>query len=132
MTRKYHKKTDREKLVIELKEAIREYIILRDEHLCQKCLKYAEGSDLHISHVIPKSHGNILRYDDINLKILCLHCHLHWWHKNPLEASDWFREKFPKRWEHVQGKKNQYKKSFLLAELKDLRDRYKKLIKSIE
>ena len=31
-----------------------------------------------------------------------MHNHMHWWHKNPLEASDWFINKFPERWEYLQ------------------------------
>jgi hypothetical protein len=31
------------------------------------------------------------------MKVLCYHCHLNWWHKNPIEAGRWFESKFPER-----------------------------------
>jgi hypothetical protein len=34
----------------------------------------------------------------INIKTLCWNCHLNWWHKNPIEAVDWFKEKYPDRY----------------------------------
>lgn len=79
----------------------------RDDYTCQKCGKRVEGSNCQGSHVIPKSHGNILRFDVMNIKTLCHHCHLNWWHKNPMEAAEWFSSKFPDRWEYIQNRKNQ-------------------------
>ena len=28
---------------------------------------------------------------------MCYKCHMQWWHKNPLEASEWFKANFPAR-----------------------------------
>lgn len=25
-------------------------------------------------------------------------CHLNWWHKNPIEAAEWFKETYPDRY----------------------------------
>lgn len=30
-----------------------------------------------------------------NVKLLCLHCHLFWWHKNPIEAHEWLTAVLP-------------------------------------
>jgi hypothetical protein len=30
-----------------------------------------------------------------NILTLCYACHIHWWHKNPLEAAKWFKGKYP-------------------------------------
>ena len=74
---------------------------IRDDHQCQHCYKRAEGTNGHTSHVIPKSVGGALRYDLMNLKLLCYHCHINWWHKNPVEAGEWFQMTFPDRWEYL-------------------------------
>jgi hypothetical protein len=30
-----------------------------------------------------------------NILTLCYACHIHWWHKNPLEAYKWFNANYP-------------------------------------
>lgn len=73
----------------------------RDKYTCQKCGKVVSGSDCHGSHVRPVSSGNQFRFDIRNIKVLCYHCHINWWHKNPIEAAEWFKEKFPDRYEYL-------------------------------
>jgi hypothetical protein len=36
-----------------------------------------------------------------NMKTLCNGCHIWWWHKHPLEAAAWFKEKYPGRAERL-------------------------------
>lgn len=74
----------------------------RDGWICQHCGKKVEGLNAHGSHVIPVSASQLLRFDIQNIKCLCYHCHINWWHKNPLEASKWFEEKFPERYKYLQ------------------------------
>ena len=31
-------------------------------------------------------------------------CHK-WWHNVPIESAEWFKEKFPERWEYLQKEK---------------------------
>lgn len=102
------KLTAKAKLKKELVDAIRIYIRLRDNDQCQHCMNYVTGSNSHISHIIPKSQGNVLRYDELNLMVKCHHCHLGWWHKNPLEGAEWFSKKFPERHKYVEEHKNDY------------------------
>jgi 5-methylcytosine-specific restriction endonuclease McrA len=78
----------------------------RDDHTCQKCGKQVEGSNCQVSHVIPVSAGNALSFDPLNMKVLCMHDHLHWWHKNPIEATEWFKKKFPRRWKYLESHRN--------------------------
>ena len=42
--------------------------------------------------------------------MLCYHCHLEWWHKNPLEAAEWFKGYSPERYEYLWSKKELYAK----------------------
>jgi hypothetical protein len=70
----------------------------RDGWICQHCDKKVSGINAHGSHVIPVSAGNLLRFDPLNIKCLCYHCHRNFWHLNPTESGDWFKNKFPERW----------------------------------
>ena len=78
----------------------------RDEYKCQHTGIKVLGTNAHGSHVIPVSAGLALRWDLNNIKCLCYHSHINWWHKNPLEATEWFKEKFPDRWEYLVKYKN--------------------------
>lgn len=84
---------------------VKEIVKLRDKFICQKCGKLTSGSDCHGSHVVPVSAGNKLAFDEQNLKVLCTHCHLYWWHKHPLEAAAWFQAKFPDRAAYLEANK---------------------------
>jgi len=85
-----------------LTKLVHKHIKIRDNYICQWCGVHVEGSNAHPSHVIPKSEGNVLRWEPLNIKTLCFHCHINKWHKNPNDAADWFQEKFPERWEYLQ------------------------------
>jgi len=75
---------------------LREYVLKRDENKCQWCGKYGEGSQVHVSHVVPKSQGNKYRWNIWNVKLLCFFCHRHKWHDQALGRA-WFDEKYPDR-----------------------------------
>jgi 5-methylcytosine-specific restriction endonuclease McrA len=93
------------KIKRECMELAKRIVSARDGDICQKCGERVYGSNRQRSHVIPVSAGNKLAFDTINMKVLCMHCHLYWWHKNPLEASEWFEAKFPERHKYLQGNK---------------------------
>jgi 5-methylcytosine-specific restriction endonuclease McrA len=93
----------KKKLMILVKQFVRE----RDDYTCQYCHKKVEGSNCHVSHVIPVSHGNRLAFEAVNMKILCYHHHINWWHKNPLESAEWFKRTFPTRWAYLEEHKNE-------------------------
>ena len=91
------KKTEKRKLKDKLEKLVKGKVKERDKNTCQKCLKVVEGSNCHASHVIPVSNDMRLAFDPENLKVLCYHCHINWWHKNPMEAAEWYKNKFPNR-----------------------------------
>lgn len=113
------KKISRSKLIKELDELAKRIAKIRDEYTCQKCLKKVEGSDCHGSHVVPVSGGHKLRWDEWNIKALCYHCHMNWWHKNPREAAAWFNEKFPERAKYLD--ENRGTQKFYTEDLLDLK-----------
>ena len=55
------------------------------------------GYVMHGSHVYPEGRYKGMSADSDNILCLCFQCHFLWWHKHPLEASEWFREKWPDR-----------------------------------
>lgn len=124
------KKSDRKKLEDKLEKISKKLVYLRDDYKCQHCGKQ-DYKDYQASHVIPVSAGKKLKWDLQNMKVLCHHCHLNWWHKNPLEATEWFKSKFPDRYEYLQANKGI--KRWEMNELEDLyltlKLAYDKLIK---
>lgn len=85
------------KLKKKLMTIIKAHVYERDENICQWCGRYCEGSNRQASHVTPVSEGNALAFCPLNIKVLCYHCHLNKWHKNPRVAAAWFKSKFPGR-----------------------------------
>lgn len=87
----------RRRSVAECDKIIRERIFERDGHKCVRC-----GSDkcLTPSHVYPKGTFGALRWEEDNLKTLCLPCH-RWWHMNPVDAAHWWRTNWPERYERL-------------------------------
>jgi|SRR3990167_5919575 len=114
------RKTNRQKVIKDLDGLMIDIVRLRDNYTCQHCGKRVTKKNAHVSHVIPRSAGNKLRWDLQNLKVLCFHCHINWWHKNPTEASEWFKSKFPERYKYLQASKGiAIYKQFQLELLKD-------------
>lgn len=99
----------------------------RDKYICQKCGSHVEGVNAHGSHVIPVSASQYLRFDIDNIKCLCFKCHIGWWHKNPLEASDWFKTKFPDRYKYLEENKNTTHK-WTRDELSALKKKYENIL----
>jgi hypothetical protein len=79
--------------------------------------------------VYPKSTHGALKYILINLKLLCYHCHMNWWHKNPIEAAEWFTEHWPERREQLQKMKRlkSYRVDILQEILEELQTEYERL-----
>ena len=118
------KKTPRQKLTKELDDLCREYVKLRDNYTCQKCGK-SGTKQIHWSHVIPRSAGNRLRWNKVNSKALCAYCHRRWWHSNPLDAMEWFKDTFPGRYEYLLVEKSKGSKKFSLDELEAIKEGFK-------
>lgn len=89
----------RGKLIKALVDDAKTQVKIRDNHTCQKCDKQVDGKSCQGSHVIPMSscRNNALAFDPMNIKVLCAYCHKYFWHSNPIESAEWFKEKFPER-----------------------------------
>lgn len=106
-----------------LLDLVKDFVKKRDNNICQFCEKSVSGSNCHVSHVIPVSFGNVLSFDPINMKVLCYHHHLNWWHKNPLESAFWFINKFPDRYKYLESKKKE-KVNWGIEDYKKMIDKY--------
>ena len=77
-----------------LDQLCRDLVLARDGHRCRKCGKEASpgrGGALQSAHILPKGQYPALRWELDNLLVLCYRCHLHWWHKSPIDAWMWVR-----------------------------------------
>ena len=75
------KKSEKKKL----HSLVRQYVILRDK--C--CLRCGKSDRLHASHIYPRGKYPKMQFNLENVKVLCVGCHLYWWHKHPIEAREW-------------------------------------------
>ncbi len=126
------KKSERKKLTDKLDVLCRVIIRLRDDNRCQKCNKYITGSDSQPSHVIAKGNGaSKRRFDLLNIKLLCNHHHIPWWHKNPLESGEWFKEKFLARYNYLEIYRGGKPCPISTQEMKDLVEMYKEKVKDL-
>ncbi len=87
-------KSERAKLTRTLDGLCRDIVRLKYKDICYHCDKpNLVGCDSHPCHVIPKKKGaSLRRFDLFNIFLGCFHCH-RWWHDNPIEAAEWFKEK---------------------------------------
>lgn len=92
------------KLKAKLEKISIAYIKERDEFTCQKCGLKVEGHNCQASHVIPRSHSLRLKFDPLNLKVLCFYHHKRFWHESPVEAGEWFKRVYADRWYYLQNK----------------------------
>jgi|SRR6185312_10298482 len=88
----------RRKLVREADAEVRAEVFERDGNKCVRCGQMSyPGHTLSPSHVYPKGKYPRLRFLSINILTMCYGCHIHWWHKHPIEAAEWFLKTYPDR-----------------------------------
>ena len=91
-TEKYSKRRYDKNCLKVAKEIVR----IRDKLICQRCWSTKTPQ---CSHILSDWKDTRMSVDPDNMKILCYSCHIHWRHKEPLKAYEWFIEKFPWRYE---------------------------------
>lgn len=77
----------------ELKRLLHEVCVARDGN---KCLRCGSTERLAASHIYPKGRYRKMEFDYDNVKTLCYRCHIHFFHKNPIEAHEWLEENIGK------------------------------------
>lgn len=83
----------RQKTIHELDMLAKAVVIERDGKWCLRCGK---TDNLHASHIFPKGKYPKMRFDIDNIKILCMACHLFWWHRDIQAAAEWIQTAIPK------------------------------------
>lgn len=84
-----------------LVEKAKRCVKLRDDYTCQYSGKVVSGSNCHASHVLNVGTHKCMELDPTNMKVLSSYYHLHWWHKDVLHSTEWFKDKFPDRYEYL-------------------------------
>jgi len=91
------KKPSRSKIKKDLDKLVKDYVKERDNYTDQRTGEKVTGSNCHASHVFPVGSCSLLQFEPLNIIVLSYHNHINWWHKNPIEAAEWFAQKFPDR-----------------------------------
>lgn len=65
--------------------------VVRKRGYCERCGQ-TEHSKLQCSHIHPRDKLSV-RWDIKNAFCLCGGCHIFWWHKNPILAAEFAKEK---------------------------------------
>lgn len=65
---------------------------IRDDHKCVRC---GRTDTLAPAHIYPQGRYPRMKWMLPNIITLCYACHIHWWHKNPLEAAEWIKTVLP-------------------------------------
>lgn len=113
----------------------------RDNYTCQYSGQECAGANCHASHVLNVGTHKNMELDPTNMKVLSSYYHLHWWHKDVLHATNWFKYKFPQRYFYLMEMSSLKFKipTVVLAELhadtkadgSDYADKYYEIIKEI-
>lgn len=98
------RKASRKTIVRNLDKITAQVVKLRDDYTCQRCGKkysqYNGKGSLDWSHVFSRTRYS-MRWLLINSISLCCGCHK-FWHDNPLESGQWFKDKWPHRYDYLQ------------------------------
>jgi len=60
---------------------------------------------MQCSHVKSTGAYTNLRFDPMNVLVMCGRCHNFWWHSEPTESGKWFEKKYPARWDYLEKAK---------------------------
>ena len=99
------KKTWRQRLDKTNNDLARLVVRARDEDTCQWCGAKCYGKDSHPHHIIRRAHSLYLKWDLLNLVVLCKKCHSKY-HHTETDGLPWFQAKFPARWAYLEPRKN--------------------------
>jgi len=122
------KKTKLRKNCVQTAKAIVKHM---NGYRCEKCGVSGQIKQLQGSHIYPEGRYSSMSADLDNILCLCAGCHM-WssdsWHENPLEASEWFRKKYPKRYETLKKRSRITQKINWENKLGELKSIYIELI----
>ena len=134
-----HKKTERQKLVVKLDNVVKEIVRVRDEWTCQKCGKKFDPRDrsslcsAHTAHIIGKGSGGYrLRWDLINVVLLCHHCHINVFHQSGKGIEEWLKKNFPARGQYLELLKAKPPLKFTDSELAEMLKMFQEKLRELQ
>jgi len=71
-------------------------IRLRDK----KCLRCGSTKNLQVAHLISRRHL-AHRWDEKSAITLCYTCHIYFWHREPIGATEWLMSHYPTIYDYV-------------------------------
>lgn len=87
--------------------------IVRNRGVCDKC---GNTTGLQCAHIISRNFS-ATRHDLDNALCLCSGCHM-FWHHEPIEATRWFENKYPGRYDKLNFKRHAVTKmDYMLVKL---------------
>src|SRR3990167_850987 len=87
-------------------------------YICERCGVKVEGANAHGSHILPEGAYPLMSAEVKNILCLCYRCHILFWHKNPHEATEFFNNKWPGRYQELRNMADEKKKHIVNWELK--------------
>lgn len=67
---------------------LQKIVRLRDGDMCLRC---SRTDTLQLSHIYPKGRYKLMEFIPSNCKMLCVACHLFFWHRDPIQAHEWLQ-----------------------------------------
>jgi hypothetical protein len=93
--------------------------MITENQPCAYCGKRFVKMDC--SHILSRGSCDHLRFDFLNVLPMCSRHHQFFWHDSPLEAIEWFKAKYPARYDYLLFAKNQFRE-WTAEELKQIRE----------
>lgn len=101
-------------------------LLVRSREVCDASDMGTCGGPLQHAHVISRR-NETLRYDILNALSMCYKHHIHVWHTSPLEAMEWFKNKYPERYNYLMSNRHKLTKKRSVEDyqqvLKDIKER---------
>ncbi len=125
-------KSKRARLTKQLDDLCRQLVRLIYADTCQRCGKKVYGSNSQPCHVVAKGKGaSWRRFDLLNIFLGCNFCH-RLWHSNILDSADWFRLKWPDRYEYLERYRHGKPAIISEPEMVGLIEKYKLKVSELE
>lgn len=74
-----------------------------------RCIMYPDfgvcGGAVQASHIKAEGAWPNLKYDPHNIFPMCYRHHIHKWHKDITECSEWFKKNYPADWQYLEEQK---------------------------
>lgn len=102
----------------------------RDNWYCQLSGQTVSPLNAEVHHIFTKKAYPNLRFDLQNLILLSNESHV-WFHKNQMKGLEWFKIKYPERYEYLLEKKDKIERMYKYYSLENLLKQRLEIIKNL-